>query len=323
MRKLVIVACLVCAPAFAATLDEARGLIDSGSYDQARTILERSVEDSALKPAALTLLTLLNNRIEDYEEGVRYGKQAVKVSPDSADAHFQYAVALRTKMSKVSKVKAMFSLGTYKKELKKALELDPDDTEARNEEIGFLVTAPGVAGGDVDQAWQRALELEKLDWRDGLRWQAVIQFKKENIEGSLATSRKLLEKDPTNSGARFQLAYRYQSLERYEEADREFAILQTDEAEQIAMNALYQRARTRVLGRYEQEQAVEFLQQYIDAMPRQAAGLPGMESAYWRMGNAYEQLGRADDARRAYEKSLQIEETDEARDSLKSLGKKR
>jgi len=323
MRRLVIMACLMCAPVFAAPLDEARGMIDSGDYDQARTILERSAKDPALKPTALTLLTLLNNRTENFEEGVRYGKQAVKASPDSADAHFQYAVALRTKMSKVSKVRAMFSLGTYKKELKKARELDPNDTEARNEEIGFLVSAPGVAGGDVDLAWQRALELEKLDWRGGLRWQAVIQFKKEEIEGGLATSRKLLEKDPADSGARFRLAYRYQILERYEEADREFAILQTDEAEQIAMNALYQRARTRVLGRYEQEQAVEFLQNYIEAMPAEAAGVPGKEAAYWRMGNAYEQLDRTDDARRAYEKSLQIEETDEARDSLKSLGKKR
>ena len=189
MRRMLIVTCLVCAPAFAATLDEARGLIDSGDYDQARTILERSVEDPASKPTALTLLTLLNNRTEDYEEGIRYGKQAVKVSPDSAEAHFQYAVALRIKMSKVSKVKAMFSLGTYKSELKQALELEPDHTEARNEQIGFLVNAPGVAGGDLDQAWQRALELEKLDWRDGLRWQAVIQFKKEDVEGGLATSR--------------------------------------------------------------------------------------------------------------------------------------
>lgn len=323
MRTLVILTCLVCAPAVGATLDEARGLIDSGDYDQARTILERSVDDPAQKPAALTLLTLLNNRTGDYDAGIRYGKQAIKASPDSADAHFQYAVAIRTKISNVSKVKAMFSLGTYKKELMRARELDPDDPEARNEEIGFLVTAPGIAGGDLDLAWERALELEKIDWQDGLRWQSEIQFKKEDVEGSLATSRRILEKDPEDFGTRFQLAYRYQSLERFEEADREFTILQSAGDERIAMNALYQRARTRVLGSYEQEQAVGFLQTYLETFPAKPAGLPGKESAYWRMGNAYEQLGRADEARKAYERSLEIQENDAARGALKSLGKKR
>ena len=117
---------------------------------RARAILERGIEDPALKPRAMTMLTLLSNRIEDYADGIRYGKQAVKLSPDSAEAHLQYAVALR--------------------------------------------------------------------------WQAV-----------------------------------------------------------------------------------EFLQAYLKTLPPGAEGMPGKESAYWRMGNAYEQLGR----------------TDEARESLKSLGKKR
>ena len=323
MRRILIVSMLLCAPVFAAPLDEARALIDGGSYDEARTILERSVEDTKLKPQSLILLTRLSNELEDYDSGIRYGKQAVKLSPDSADAHFQYAVALRTKISKVSKVKAMFSLGTYKKELRTARELAPDDPDARNEEIGFLVTAPGVAGGDIDLAWQRALELEKLDWRGGLRWQAEIQFKKKDDEAGVATLREMLEKDPQSSGPRFRLAYWYQSHERYDEADHEFEILQADDVPRISMNALYQRGRTRVLGDYEQQQAVEFLQKYVETLPADPEGLPGNESAYWRIGNAYEQSGRNDDARRAYQRSLAIKETEQARKSLKALGKTR
>jgi len=46
MRNLVIVVCLAWAPAFAGTLDEARGSIESGSYDQTRAILERGVGDA-------------------------------------------------------------------------------------------------------------------------------------------------------------------------------------------------------------------------------------------------------------------------------------
>jgi len=181
MPRILTLFLLLSGPVLAGQLDEARELIDGGQHDEARAILERTVKNTELERRSLVLLTRLSNAVEDYDSGISYGKRAVKLSPDNADAHLQYAVALRTKMSKVSKVKAMFSIGTYKKELRTALELDPDDPESRNEEIGFLVTAPGFAGGDVDLAWQRALELEKLDWRGGLRWQAEIQFKKNDV----------------------------------------------------------------------------------------------------------------------------------------------
>ena len=323
MRWITILSLLFCSPAFGATLDEAHEMIDDGRYDEARAILERGVENSAQKPRALTMLTLLSNQTGDYKNGVEYGKQAVKLSPGSADAHLQYAVALRIKMTQGSKVKAVFSLGTYKKELKQARELAPDDPGPRQEELGFLVNAPGMMGGDLDRAWQLAVELEKISWREGLSWQAEVQFKRKDDEAGMATLRKVLEKDPASSGARFQLAYRYQALERFAEADAQFEILQADETERISMNALYQRARTRILGRYEQERAVEFLQAYLGKLPPKAEGMVGKESAYWRMGNAYEQLGRTVEARGAYERSLQIKETKEARESLKSLGKKR
>ena len=142
-------------------------------------------------------------------------------------------------------------------------------------------------------------------------------------EAGVATLQKMLDRDPAASGTRFRLAYWYQGQERYDEADREFETLQKDDVPRISMNALYQRARTRVLGNYDQERAVEFLQQYLEALPANPEGLPGKEAAYWRMGNAYEQLGRDDDARRAYERSLAVKENKEARQSLKSMGKKR
>jgi tetratricopeptide (TPR) repeat protein len=123
----------------------------------------------------------------------------------------------------------------------------------------------------------------------------------------------MLEKDPEGTGTRFQLALRYQARAQYDEADREFEILQADDEPRLSMNALYQRARSRVIGEYEQEQAIAMLQNYLEAMPNDPVGIPGKESAYWRMGNAYEQLGRTDEARRAYETSLGVKETEEAR----------
>ena len=94
MRRILIVSLLLCAPAFAAPLDEARELIDEGDYDEARAILERTVKDTQLESRSLILLTRLSNQLEDYESGIPYGKRAVKLSPDSAEAHFNLGLLL-------------------------------------------------------------------------------------------------------------------------------------------------------------------------------------------------------------------------------------
>ena len=48
-----------------------------------------------------------------------------------------------------------------------ALELDPDHIDARAEEIGFLIRAPGIVGGDRDVAQRRIAELRSLAPREG------------------------------------------------------------------------------------------------------------------------------------------------------------
>jgi hypothetical protein len=115
----------------------------------------------------MLLLTRACNAEDDWRQGVEYGTRAVALLPDSADAHYAYAVALRQKLSSINFVRAIFGAGAYKRELYRALELDPDHIDARAEEIGFLIRAPGIVGGDKDEAQRRIVELRALDPRSG------------------------------------------------------------------------------------------------------------------------------------------------------------
>ena len=80
----------------AARKSAARAVEIEPDHEKAREILEHASTDAALEGRALQLLTEIANEEGDYEEGIRKGKEAVKVSPESSNAHFQYAVALRT-----------------------------------------------------------------------------------------------------------------------------------------------------------------------------------------------------------------------------------
>ena len=98
-------------PLRADTLDEARRLIDAGEYHAARPVAEQALENPRTEAEASLLLARASNALQDYESGIRHGKRAVHLLPESAEAHYRYAESLRIKMSSVSKLRALFSVG--------------------------------------------------------------------------------------------------------------------------------------------------------------------------------------------------------------------
>jgi tetratricopeptide (TPR) repeat protein len=311
---------LVMLPAFGGALDEARRLIAGGDIATARQLLERAIQDPAIEAEALVLLTDTCNRVEDYEDGIRYGKRAVDLLPESSEAHFRYAQALRIKMSIVSKMKAMFSLGSYKKSLRRAIDLDPGNIGARQEQIGFLTHAPGFAGGDKKQARERIEELKPLDWRAAMMALGELDGEEGNYDAQMKSYAQVVEKQPYDAEARLQMGYVLQRLERFREADEQFAALADESDPVYAFNALYQMGRSKILGQYEAEQAVQLLQRFIETRSDDLSGVPSKSNAYWRLGNAYELLDRRGDARQAYEQAIALDgDNKQAKQALKTL----
>ena len=111
LTRMIVALIVAWTPVAAGALDPAGKLVEEGKYEEAKRILEVAVDDPAAEADRLLLLTRVCNELEDFACGIRYGEQAVQASPDNGVAHYLYAQALRIKMSKVSKVKAMFSLG--------------------------------------------------------------------------------------------------------------------------------------------------------------------------------------------------------------------
>ncbi len=322
MLRLTLALLLICAPALADELEEARGLVEAGSFEEARGILEGAIEVPSQRAQGLVLLTEALNGLEEYEEGVKTGEEAVELLPESSEAHLQYAVALRIKMSNVGKMKAMFTVGTYKKELQRAIDLDPGNVDALTEEVGYLGNAPGIAGGDLDKAREKAQELRKYDERAAAQMLAQIEMNDGHPDKAIKALEELVEATPDDWLSRFQLAMMLQGEERYQDADLQFAAVVDGDDRRLSLGALYQQARTRVLGKYDQEKAVELLKEYAKLPAADLTGLPSASSAHWRMGNAYEQLNRKPDARAAYQTALRLDpENKEAKKALKSLGR--
>ena len=318
-RILILVLCCA-ATGWTGIVDDATALMAQGHFEEARPLLERALEDSDMEALAVLPLVQTCNELEDWEAGVDYGKRAIKLLPKSSDAHYQYAVALRTKMTNVGKARAMFTIRAYKKELKEAIRLDPKNVDAIVERIGFLINAPGVAGGDLDEAEAELVGLERLNWLLAKKMQLGIAIRREDVLAATNVSKEILKRHPDDAETRSVLAYAFQQDERFEEADAQFAQLVKNEDREIALGALYQRGRTRVLGNYELEEAISMFEEYIrefdDGNPR----LVPKAAAVWRIGTAYQQLGKIDSARHSFEEALRLDpDFKEAKDSLKKL----
>jgi tetratricopeptide (TPR) repeat protein len=324
LKAMLLLPLLIFPPAMADPIEEASDLMERGRFEEARKVLEQAVSEPSMEAEGLVLLTRACNAMEDFQNGIEYGSRAVELLPESSEAHFQYAVALRTKMSKVNKMRAMFMIDDYKKELKTALDIEPDHVDALEEEIGYLLNAPGIAGGDKDEAKKKLEALKSVDRRRALIFESDILRDEGRREEGMAVLESLLEEDPEDDQARQVLAFWYQTEEHYPEAIAQFEALAESEDSGYSMGARYQLARSRILAGFEPEKEAGILEVYIkdyDQLdPDTRRGLPSAANAFWRMGMAYEQLEEIGRARDAFSRALELDpDNKEAKKALKNL----
>lgn len=305
-------------------VSEARALLSAGRFAEVIRLVEGTDELPQAKRALL--LTHAYNGLDDWKRAIDAGERAVDAMPTSSEARLAYAEALRRKMQQVSRIRAMGSLGAYKRSLARAIELDPQNVEARSEQIGFLMEAPGIAGGDRKEARKKIEALEAFDPRRAAEHRAQLARAEGDRQGEIAARRALVERFPDDPQPRYDLGVALQGVEDFTRADPIFEALLDSDQLHIALAARYQLGRSRVLGDFEAKEAVAHFDRYRADLEQLAAelterrGLPAAADALWRRGLAFEQLGEPDQARASYRRALaSAPDHDQAREALAKL----
>ena len=107
----------------------------------------------------------------------------------------------------------------------------------------------------------------------------------------------------TKRDADFRRGMFHQQREDYDRAIEVFA--RNLQGETPHLPSLYQSARSRILGEFDQEAAIEQLDRYIELADESSQ--PTAAAAWWRKGIANEQLGRMKRAVECYETSLKLD----------------
>jgi tetratricopeptide (TPR) repeat protein len=285
---------------------EVQALIGRKEFPAAKERLLQIVEESDRDGEACVLLCEVFRELKEADTAVDYGLKAVRLLPNSAEAHLSYAKALALQIfsdmqSLGGMLAAMGRMGPFREALERVIELNPEDTDARTMLV-FYNMAPKPMG-DIDRAIELSYEVEKRDPVGGKRLLAACYHRKEETERAIALLVAGIEEYPNESGLHVSLADIYADEKRFDAADAEYEAARRGGKGEAYYRSLYGQARMRVQNEYEPERAIALLDAFIAGEPG-GENMPSAAHACWRKGNALEQLGRKKEAREAYEEGL-------------------
>ena len=152
-RRLLAIACLMMAAQAGA--NEYRALFKASKFAEAeraadaRLASEPANADALIAKSRAILGAGPDTRIE---QAVKLGEQCVATYPQLSNCYLAYGNALGTKAISAGIMSAMGYAGKIRDAFKKAVELDPNNIEARFSLLQYYMQAPSIVGGGSGKA---------------------------------------------------------------------------------------------------------------------------------------------------------------------------
>lgn len=255
-------------------------------------------------------------RAGQIDKAAEHLERAVSESPNDAAVHHLLAEVYGRQASSGGMITKMRLVGRIREHYERAVALAPDEVEYRESLLEYYVQAPAAMGGGLDKARAEAAQIAKRDRVRGLVASGRLAQAAGDSETALSKYRQADEERPENPRIALRLVIYLQELKRWPEAfTRLDALLARD---QSVSSAWYQLGRTSVLSNTRHADGEAAFRRFF-SMPR-GINDPPIAAAHWRLGMLHEQQGRKQDARKEYQRALQIDPKHaEAKAALRKL----
>lgn len=243
-------------------------------------------------------------RRNDADAAAELLEKAVAQQPKSAEAHFQLGNAYGSQAQKASLFKQPGLAQKTKDEYETAVQLDPNNVDARFGLVQFYAVAPGFMGGSYDKAFEQAEEIRKRDPLRGHRSRAFIYSHQDKKDLARAEYMAEIKEFPNSARAHIDLALQYASATDKNWSAAENELNTALKLEPNNMTAVF------VLGRLSAQSGAgyargeELLRKYLAYTPKEDEPLPA-RAHYW-LGQIYEKQGKKAEAKASYATSLKL-----------------
>jgi tetratricopeptide (TPR) repeat protein len=250
----------------ASDFDQAVSLFQAKRFPDARAAFEKLAASEPSNAGVHYYLGRIALERDDGDNAVVEMEQAIAGEPKNSDYYFwlggAYGVYARqhSSIGKARKCRDAFL---------KAIELNPDNIEARAALATFYRMSPWFVGGSMDKAHAQADEIKKRDPLRGAQVEGEICIAEEKYDDAFNAFESLLKEHPDQIAALYQIGYiaatTGQRLDRGEAA----------------------------------------LKEYLTHTPKDTQ--PSLAYAHYRLGNIYQKKDEANAARKEYQAALALD----------------
>ncbi|MEK7401785.1 MAG: tetratricopeptide repeat protein [Gemmatimonadota bacterium] len=316
VRLLLTATVLAASSAHGQTIDRARQLFDAGEHAAAKRELiaiHQARRDDAESAYLLGRIALIEN---DGDEAVRRLERAVELDGSKAAYHAWLGNAIREVTPRAGKIRMALNARRMRREWERALQLDPDQIDARAGLIQFYAMAPGVMGGSMDKARAQAAEIARRNAMRGALARGLIAEVEGNVAAEEATYRQAVIAAPDSSAGYFALA---NMLARTGRGDDAFAVLvRYAERRPDDRWVLYYTGRVAGVSGLQPDRGERALNQFL-ASPSVDANVVFLAGAHYWLGQIASKREMKDVAREHYRTALTINPYSPAKRALEEM----
>jgi tetratricopeptide (TPR) repeat protein len=266
MRRIPVLLALLCfgftLPSLAAT-PSSHELLDAGRVDEAVQVFERQVQQAPSDAASYNLLCRAYFVREEWDRGIANCEKARNLDPRNSLYQLWAGSIYGEKADRAGFLSAAGLAKKVRTSFERAVELAPNDWQARVNLGEFYLEAPGIVGGGKDKAREQANALMPI--KPGMAYWLLGRIAEKNKDTAEAEKQYRAGIAATQSGARawLELAIFFRHVNRLD--DMEKAVRQMENAPIDHHEALMDGASLLMRTGRDPALGIRLLQRYFSA----------------------------------------------------------
>jgi tetratricopeptide (TPR) repeat protein len=281
----------------------ARGeeLFEARRYDEARAVLSPAAADGDPRVAYyLGRVALVEGNAVD---AVRWLERAVDRDAGRADYKLWLARAYGREALDASFGRRISLARRVRGTLERAIQIEPENVNARLELLRYYLVAPGVMGGSSRKAREQAAAIARVSPLRGQIAAGAIAEAEDRDADAEREYRAAISAAPDSAAGYYALGAFYQRTKQFDKAFTTYdELLRAAPGE---MEVQYQLGRTGALSGSRLDEAERALRAFIERLPDGSGS--SLASAHLRLAEVYERSKRYDLALREYEIALGLD----------------
>jgi len=298
--RLGLLVVLSCSPLLAAPALSPERLLAEGRVDDVIATLQTRINTAPDDAESYNLLCRAHMLLEDWDASIRACQKAVALKPANSRYHLWLGRAYGEKADHSNFLAAVGLAKKLRTEFETAVQLDPNDVEARSDLADFYLQAPGIIGGGKDKAETQAQQMAVLDPPQAHLVKARIAEKKGDPVTAENEYRAAIQVSGGKAGTWLGLAEFYRRSSRLDQMQDAIQHATSSQENQFV---LVRAAQILVRSKREIPLAVQLVRRYLSSGTVEDA--PAFK-AHYLLGTLLEKQGNTQAAAEEYRAALSL-----------------